>query len=184
MSRSNFTVKDENGKTHWISRSVVVVPTTFKIVGNYLYTIVEKRGKVVSNTGKWCCPCGYLDWDESLEEACIREVREETGIEVNPQDIYLIGVNGKPKDEKQDVSLRYFCIVPTNMNYDFSKIETKDEVDLVEWLHVGTFDSPGSLTIHESEINGEKYTWAFNHNELIKDVIIGFYKNSYTIKID
>jgi 8-oxo-dGTP diphosphatase len=30
--------------------------------------------------GYWCLPCGYLDWDETLCQAMIREVYEESGL--------------------------------------------------------------------------------------------------------
>ena len=77
MSRANKCLKDENGNDVWISRSNVVIPIVFKMdeeTGD-IFTLVEKRGSAVSHTGEWCCPCGYIDWDETLEEACHREVK-------------------------------------------------------------------------------------------------------------
>jgi len=32
--------------------------------------------------GKWVMPSGFMDWDETPTEAAVREVREETGLEV------------------------------------------------------------------------------------------------------
>jgi ADP-ribose pyrophosphatase YjhB (NUDIX family) len=32
--------------------------------------------------GFWAPPTGYVEWDESTEEAALREAREETGLEV------------------------------------------------------------------------------------------------------
>lgn len=32
--------------------------------------------------GHWCIPCGYVEWDEDVREAAIREFAEETGLSV------------------------------------------------------------------------------------------------------
>src|SRR6185295_18385918 len=32
--------------------------------------------------GRWCIPCGYVEWDEDIRAAARREMREETGVEV------------------------------------------------------------------------------------------------------
>ena len=43
--------------------------------------LLIKRGKP-PNYGRWMVPGGALEWGETLEEAALREVREETGIEI------------------------------------------------------------------------------------------------------
>lgn len=43
--------------------------------------LLIKRGKA-PNYGRWMVPGGTLEWGETLEEGAIREVREETGIEI------------------------------------------------------------------------------------------------------
>jgi 8-oxo-dGTP pyrophosphatase MutT (NUDIX family) len=41
--------------------------------------LLTKRSPNLDEGGKWCLPGGYMDRDESLDEAAGREVYEETG---------------------------------------------------------------------------------------------------------
>jgi 8-oxo-dGTP diphosphatase len=40
--------------------------------------------------GMWCIPCGYVEIDESVQEAARREFREETGLEVEVGEVMLV----------------------------------------------------------------------------------------------
>lgn len=181
MSRPNWTVKDENGKEHWISRSIVVIPMTIKIKGYKVYALVEKRGKIVSHTGEWCVPCGYLDWDEDMYDACVREVHEETGIKLSPSECHFVGVNSDPKESRQNVSMRFVCLCPQSAEINMNEIETKDEVERVEWLEIGQFESNGVLALGWDKINSIDSKWAFDHNHLIVNVLRDFYKGIYNV---
>ena len=71
----NFPVKVD-GKVYWISRSVATVGFVFKLVGNTIYTLIEKRGKgAADNVDSYCVPCGYIDYDETGEECNKDETR-------------------------------------------------------------------------------------------------------------
>lgn len=58
----------------------------------------KTRDKVLvtrrTDNGRWCLPSGAVDPGETVEEACIREVWEETGLRVRV--IRLIGVYSSP----------------------------------------------------------------------------------------
>lgn len=47
-----------------------------------------------ADNGRWCLPGGAMEPGESVEECCVREVREETGLEVRAR--RLIGVYSSP----------------------------------------------------------------------------------------
>ncbi|WP_096199704.1 NUDIX hydrolase [Bacillus sp. FJAT-45350] len=47
----------------------------------------------ISYKDKWCIPCGYVEYDEDVKEAVIREFNEETGIEINVQRVYEVHSN-------------------------------------------------------------------------------------------
>ncbi len=47
-----------------------------------------------TDNGRWCLPGGRMDPGESVAETCVREVREETGLEVEV--VRLIGIYSSP----------------------------------------------------------------------------------------
>jgi ADP-ribose pyrophosphatase YjhB (NUDIX family) len=49
--------------------------------------IVLVRRKFDPNAGEWCLPCGYVDAWEHPADACIREVKEETSLEIDIDEI-------------------------------------------------------------------------------------------------
>lgn len=61
--------------------------------------ILDETGERVlltrrTDNGRWCLPGGRMDPGESLAETCVREVREETGLEVEV--VRLVGLYSSP----------------------------------------------------------------------------------------
>jgi ADP-ribose pyrophosphatase YjhB (NUDIX family) len=56
--------------------------------------IFDDGGRILlvrrSDDGLWCLPCGWVEPNESPEEAAVREVREEAGLEIQARQ--LVGV--------------------------------------------------------------------------------------------
>ncbi|MBE9078444.1 NUDIX hydrolase [Romeria aff. gracilis LEGE 07310] len=71
------------GKECWISRSVTVLPVLFFVQNDQKYVPLGQRGAdLPDEVGKWGLPGGYLDFDETISEAIVREVWEELGINI------------------------------------------------------------------------------------------------------
>lgn len=156
----NFPVTINN-KEYWISRSVAVAGFIF-CIDNGLRVLANKRGKSCPDEiGKWNCPCGYLDYNETLKEACAREIYEETNLKISPDGLFYFGFDDTPIG-KQNISFRFWAL---NNKYAgqtvYAKGAEKDEVEDVDWVFVGDLD---------------KYEWAFNHEKLIAKIVLAYFK--------
>ncbi len=69
--------------------------------------LLIRRGKEPLR-GRWLPPGGTVEWGETLEDALVREVQEETGLTVRPREV--VGVLDRIHREERDV-LYHFVIV-------------------------------------------------------------------------
>ena len=76
------------GKTHYRNPSVLVA--VYVCVGHDILWI--RRGTEPA-IGKWAMPGGFMEHDETPEAAAARELREETGIDVDAGAMILVSVS-------------------------------------------------------------------------------------------
>ncbi len=101
--------------------------------------VVDDEGRVLlhlrADTGNWSIPGGGMEPGESLSECIVREVREETGIDVRP--VRVVGVYTDPGhvvayddgEVRQEFSVCLAC-EPVAGTMDASS----DESDEVRWF--------------------------------------------------
>ena len=158
---NNYQITDEKtGNKYWISRAIAVTGLVINTKHSWrgvTYVLANKRGKGTPDfQGYWNLPCGYLDFNETTKEAVSREVWEECGCAINPNDFQVLFVNDDPAENRQNVSFRFKAITTQLTFKGPQKGGEKDEVEEVKWIPV-------------HEIN--KYQWAFNHNDIIKKYV-------------
>lgn len=91
--------------------------------------LMVKRAKHLNEGGKWALVGGFVERDETIEQAVQREVMEEAGYEINQLKLFLIRDNpGRPHEDRQNISFVYTC------NAIKKVAEHDDEVDEVKWF--------------------------------------------------
>lgn len=154
----NFEVTSiEDGKKYWISRSVAVSVFLYIKDGEEEYILANKRGEGSADyQGLWNCPCGYLDFDETAEQAGVREVLEETGYILDENDLIFMTLNTDPRENRQNVSIRFDAYKSLE---ELKRVEMEggeeNEVAEVKLINIKDID---------------KYEWAFGHKEIIKGI--------------
>jgi ADP-ribose pyrophosphatase YjhB (NUDIX family) len=145
------------GRDIYISRSVAVVALIVATVEDKRYILINKRGENAADyRGLYNLPCGYLDWNETGVDACVRETYEETGVDISSdinQDMQPY-VSTKVSNNRQNVSLTYTI----NVDYETLPETTNANSELGEvaeilWIPI------------EEYVN---YEFAFSHNKKIE----------------
>lgn len=99
--------------------------------------------------GFWALPGGFLEEGETVEEGVVREVKEETGIDVEV--LRMVGVYSKPeRDPRGTVSVAFLCSALTK------DPRGGDDAEEARWFPV-------------EELKGLRL--AFDHREIIEDAL-------------
>lgn len=176
MKNWSYTITEgpHKGETLWSGRYCAVVSLIFCCLDGRWSVLANRRGSGTPDfQGYWNCPCGFLEADESGKEGCAREIKEETGLEINPGILNLDSVETDPKTcNKGHVTLRYWGNInkeDLDPNYNIENPENiknlqggeVNEVSAIKWIPIDEIDD---------------YQWAFNHKDIIKQV---FYNNLF-----
>ncbi len=103
------------------------------IIKNNKILLIKKSAKDKNSPNLWEVPGGRKQEGENLEQHIIREVQEEVGLDVTPQNIFdmydfSIPINGK---KTTVVAVARFCEL---VNEDLQI--TEDEIDNCEWVEI------------------------------------------------
>lgn len=135
-----------------------VTATTMIVSKGFVLLVRRKYGPYV---GYWCLPGGFANPGEDIEEAALREVKEETSITtISKSKVECIGVY-YPKDPRAGIK-------PDHGAYDVGLAveiphiigaEAADDAKEVQWVAIS---------------NAQKMQLAFHHNRIIDDFVRKF----------
>ena len=98
------------------------------------------------NSGHWSFPKGHVEGDETEVETAEREIREETGIEVNIDPTFRETVSYSPKRDTQKVVVYFLAKAKT-----FNFVPQEEEIAEIRWVdivhagHVLTYENDKTI---------------------------------------
>ena len=97
--------------------------------------------------GAWAFPGGFLNMDETTSECAIRELQEETGLEV--EDVYQVGTyDSVDRDPRgRTITVAYVCVID-----EAEEVKGADDAAKAQWW---SLDSLPEL--------------AFDHEQILED---------------
>jgi 8-oxo-dGTP diphosphatase len=125
--------------------SVTVDIVIFTLRESDLQVLLVKR-KNPPFQGRWAIPGGFVEVDESLENAALRELHEETGVEgMHIEQLYTFGNPGRDP-RGRTVTVAYFALVPAPL-----AVQAGDDAAEAQWKSV--YHLPAMAFDHSEIVN-------------------------------
>jgi ADP-ribose pyrophosphatase YjhB (NUDIX family) len=115
---------------------VVIERADGKILLGRRHEDPDKADSAFRSAGEWCLPGGKLEWGETFEDGAIREVREETSIEIrNPR---VISVHNCRNEHAHFMTVG---MVATEFSGE-ARVTEPDEITEWQWFALDSLPQP------------------------------------------
>ena len=135
---------------HNIAAAVALV---FTFEDKVLFTVRN----VDPDKGKWDLPGGFIDPNETAEEAACREIKEELGLDLKPSDLNYVTTSPNNYLYKnvpyRTMDIFYECALPS----DGIKVAAEDEIQELVWVKHSEIDLEKIGFVSIRKVISEKY---------------------------
>lgn len=128
----------------------------FNDKGQFLMSL--RGSKARNERGKWEIPGGKVDKGESLEEAVVREVKEELGIEIKVEKLLTVSNHILADENQHWISPTYICSIVSGT----PTIQEPEKCEQIGWFSIEDTQSMPVSIITLDDIN-----FLSTHPELI-----------------
>jgi 8-oxo-dGTP diphosphatase len=121
-----------------------VVSDTLVLKGGKV--LLSKRSSHLSEAGKWSLSGGFMEHDETIKQAAIREIREETGWEVKDLTLLtIIDTPNRPNEDRQNVDFIFFAQAVKKVG------EPDDESTEQKWFDLDDLPSDDEIAFDHAD---------------------------------
>jgi len=175
-NKENECVETVDGKKVWKSRSVAVCCVLYTSDDHFIVT--KRSMSMENNPGKMCLVCGFLDNNESIHQALIREVYEESGLDIDGMTAMLYHISDAAISEMQNISFHFFVKLPYGKEKAERLMATFPSEEVEEAYFLTEKDIAADVIPPED--------WAYSHYDRLKRVLKIEPQNQleHTVKLD
>jgi len=133
------------------------IPASVAIVFTFEDKVLFTVRNVDPDKGKWDLPGGFIDPNETAEEAACREIREELEIEISNHDLKYITTSPNNYLYKnvpyRTMDIFYECALPS----DVINVAAEDEIQELVWVKRSEIDLEKIGFVSIRKVIGEQY---------------------------
>ncbi len=106
--------------------------------------------------GQWSIPGGLIEIGEMLHEAVVREVREETGLEIEPLEL----VELLDRIHREDERVRYHYVIADYLcRVVGGTLKAADDADAVRWVGRAEWNNHSALVLEPITVRVIERAW-------------------------
>ncbi|MAZ56696.1 NUDIX hydrolase [bacterium] len=120
--------------------------------------LLQRRFQTGFEDGKYGVPSGHMDGDETAREACAREIKEEVGVDVSPEDLEIVHVMHRKASQDERID---FFMTTDRFSGEIKNVEPH-KCDDLNWFSLD--DLPENM-VHYVRVAIDNYNSGVTYSE-------------------